>query len=272
MGKVDLHNGAGFSFKKAESVASPGKANYAAIVAKVEALKVSTVQLRHGTASPFDANIIDLRGADHIWTQDNSDPRLEFEGMFVPATSSPTMGQTAPQRDADFPARSDAMALAYHFGTALAEAAQQTVKDIKVIDAYSDTMRDAVANIYGISANGAMLSSVTSERLADEHGTQSIVWSMRGMEINAASLGNLFSFDSASVTKAAYGGEFKGFSISHGTLGKIMDVGADGAITLYGADGASYSAADYSANIVDGGIPQLRNDMIRLADRQSSTP
>ncbi|OWJ98731.1 hypothetical protein CDV54_01580 [Paracoccus yeei] len=86
------------------------------------------------------------------------------------------------------------------------------------------------------------------------------------MERSAVTLAGMFSFDSASVTAAAYQGKFEGFSLTHGTLGKIMDVSAEGEITLYGSDGTAYSADEYNAANVDGGIPQLHNDMIRKAD------
>ena len=46
-----------------------------------------------------------------------------------------------------------------------------------------------------------------------------------------------------------------------------MDVSAEGEITLYGSDGTAYSADEYNAANVDGGIPQLHNDMIRKADK-----
>lgn len=89
------------------------------------------------------------------------------------------------------------------------------------------------------------------------------------MESMAASLANMFSFDSISVTEPAYDGSFQGFSITHGTLGKIMDVDANGKFTLYDAQGTAWTAEDYDAARVEGGIPQLHNDLIRQADHRA---
>lgn len=72
------------------------------------------------------------------------------------------------------------------------------------------------------------------------------------------------------MTQPAYDGSFQGFSITHGTLGKIMDVSADGTLTLYDAEGTAYSAEEYNAANIDGGIPQLHNDLIRQADDRAA--
>lgn len=135
------------------------------------------------------------------------------------------------------------------------------------INANSNTTRDASGRIYGTNADGTFKGD-TEE--AFTHGTYEALSTFRSMERNAATLANLFSLDAASVTTSAYDGSFGGFSLSHGTLGKIMDVAADGTVTLYDAEGKGYSAAEYSAANIDGGIPQLRNDLIRQSDRQSA--
>ncbi|MFG6084231.1 hypothetical protein ACEUZ9_000480 [Paracoccus litorisediminis] len=222
-------------------------------------------ELLSGEVGLFDAEIVQTMGGK-VHFQQRSDTWLEFEGSFVPAYEA-AMGMTAPQRDANFPARSDAMAYAYHFGKALFETINRVVNAKLEIEANSDTMLDASGQLYGITRGGRLFGSWDAMEAADAHGTSAIVGDMLYMERNAASLANLFSFDSASVTKPAYEFAFTGFSISHGTLGKIMDVAADGSITLYGADGKAYDVADYSARNINGGIPELRNDLIRRADR-----
>lgn len=222
----------------------------------------ASVKGRNGDISPFDTGATG-RGLP----QPGQDPRMEFEGVFPPSVSV-AMGSTAPQRDANFPSRSDGMAYAYRFGTKLAEFARQAVVDTAAISANRDRMLDASGKIHGVAANGRLLGSWDAMVAADAYETHDIVANMFNMEVQAASLANLFSFDSASVTAPAYQGRFEGFSIRHGSLGNVMDVAADGAVTLYGADGTAHSAAAYSAANVDGGIPQLRNDMIRQADRQ----
>lgn len=224
-------------------------------------------KLLAGSVSPFDTEVVRASMAETTFRVMQQDSRMEFEGAFAAKFVDTGMGATQPQRDADFPSRSDAMAYAYHFATALAQDAQQAVTDMAWINANSDTTRDASGRIYGTNADG------TFKGVSDEaftHGTFDALWTFQSMERNAASLANLFSLDAASVTTSAYDGSFGGFSLSHGNLGKIMDVTADGAVTLYDAEGKGYSAAEYSAANIDGGIPQLRNDLIRQADRQSA--
>lgn len=221
---------------------------------------------RNGEVSPFDGAAAKA-AAGRTWQRLESDPRMDYEGVF-PASASVAMGTTAPRRDADFPARRDAMAYAYSFGSRLAVSARQAVADSQAIRANRDRMLDGTGQLHGVARDGRLLGSWEAMAAADAHQTHDIVANMFNMEVQAASLANLFSFDSASVTAPAYRGEFNGFSIRHGRLGPIMDVAADGAITLHGADGTAHRAADYSAAQVDGGIPQLRNDLIRAADRQ----
>lgn len=220
---------------------------------------------RNGEVSPFEGRNAASATDSRNWQRPESDPRLEFEGVFPPSASV-AMGTTAPQRDANFPARSDAMAYAYSFGSRLAQSARQAVADRAAISANRNQMMDASGRLHGVASNGRLFGSWDAMVAADAHQTHDIVSNMFNMEVQAASLANLFSFDSASVTAAAYQGEFNGFRINHSRLGQIMDVAGDGAITLYGSDGMAFSATDYSAANVDGGIPQLRNDMIRQAD------
>ncbi|WP_323716919.1 hypothetical protein [Paracoccus aminovorans] len=195
------------------------------------------------------------------WARDNTDPRMEYEGVFLGGELGP-MGHSATvtRRDADFPGRSDAMAMAYHFGKALAERAMTAAADMKTVQKNSNTMLDASGRIYG------MYGGLEGMAAANAHGTSEIVGNIEFLESSAAALANLFSFDTNSVTQPTYEGEFKGFSLTHGTLGKFMDVDANGKITLYDAEGEAWSAEDYSAARVDGGIPQLHNDLIRQAD------
>lgn len=220
-------------------------------------------------SAPFDPAIVKASAAETTlarWPE--KDPRMEFEGAFMPKFVDTGMGANQIQRDADFSSRSDAMAYAYHFATALAADAQRGVTDMAWIKANSDTTRDASGRIYGTTADGHFIGE-TAE-FTEHFELPDALSTFRSMERNAATLANMFSLDASSVTTSAYGGSYSGFSLSHGTLGKIMDVAADGTITLYDAEGKGYSAAEYSAANIDGGIPQLRNDLIRQSDRQSA--
>lgn len=234
---------------------------------KIDSAMDAQAKLMDGSVSPFDPAIVKASAAETTFRWSEKDPRMEFEGAFMPKFVDTGMGANQIQRDADFSSRSDAMAYAYHFATALAADAQRGVTDMAWINANSDTTRDASGRIYGTTADGHFIGE-TAE--ATEHGTFDALSTFRSMERNAATLANMFSLDASSVTTSAYGGSYSGFSLSHGTLGKIMDVAADGTITLYDAEGKGYSAAEYSAANIDGGIPQLRNDLIRQSDRQSA--
>lgn len=223
--------------------------------------------LMEGSKSPFDAEIIEYTGARRAWVTSNSDSRLAFPGVFI---SSPGVaaGTQAPQRDADFPSRRDAMANAYHFASALVENVKYVVSDTREIASDPDKYLDASGQLYGAGPGGGTAGG--DWQVAMAKGTDMMLFYRDRMESMAASLANLFSFDSTSVTVPAYDGGFQGFSITHGTLGKIMDVARDGSITLYDAEGTAYSAEEYNVANIDGGIPQLHNDLIRQADDRAA--
>lgn len=203
--------------------------------------------LRDGSISPFDPKASEVTGHEKVMNPAKTDSRMLFEGNFIGAGDSVPHGTTAPQSDGNFPSRRDAMANAYHYATDLMATAARTAGTAK---SHPDV------NLGGSQA------SISANTVIPHTSEVDVL----NMERSAVTLAGMFSFDSASVTAAAYQGKFKGFSLTHGTLGKIMDVSAEGEITLYGSDGTAYSAADYNAANVDGGIPQLHNDMIRQAD------
>lgn len=219
--------------------------------------------IRDGSKSPFDSEIANLVGSERLWQSQNTDPRMQFEGDFV-ASEAVAAGTQAPQRDAAFLSRRDAMANAYHFATALVETTNYVVADAREIAAHPDKYLDASGQLYGAGAGGGTLGG--DWEAAMRQGTDMMLFYRVKMESMAASLANMFSFDTTSVTTGAYEGSFQGFSITHGTLGKIMDVDANGKITLYDAQGTAWTAEDYDAANIDGGIPELHNDMIRQAD------
>lgn len=203
--------------------------------------------LRDGSISPFDPKASEVTGHEKVMNPAKTDSRMLFEGNFIGAGDIIPHGTTAPQSDGNFPSRRDAMANAYHYATDLMATAARTAKTAK---SHPDV------NLGGSQA------SISANTVIPHTSEVDVL----NMERSAVALAGMFSFDSASVTAAAYQGKFEGFSLTHGTLGKIMDVSAEGEITLYGSDGTAYSAADYNAANVDGGIPQLHNDMIRKAD------
>ncbi|WP_147278888.1 hypothetical protein [Paracoccus versutus] len=259
--RADAQPAPGVTYTSDTSSGSADLARFAAMEADIKKMIAQDAQLRDGSLSPFDPNT----GMARLWARSDTDPRMRYEGVFLPAEMGP-MGHsaTATKRDADFPARSDAMAMAYHFGKALAERAKTAVADMALVRKNSDTMLDPSGRIYGMEGGFAGLES------ANAHGTSEIVGNINFLESRAASLANLFSFDTTSVTRPVYDGSFQGFSITHGTLGKIMDVSADGTLTLYDAEGTAYSAEEYNAANIDGGIPQLHNDLIRQADDRAA--
>lgn len=242
-----------------------GDSNAAAFFESSKMLESLTIRTRemlsglsNGSVSPFDPEFSKTWKTEEVFHQNKSDLRLQFEGRFAAEIIS-TNGQTAPQRDANFPSRRDAMANAYHFATELSQKAQSVVASKPLINASTDSM----GRLYGMGALGGAMDSFELMDEAYAHGTDKVVFDIRAMETAAAALAKLFSFDSTSVTVAAYDGQFSGFSISHGTQGKIMDVDQNGAFTLYDAGGTAYSAEEYNAAKIDGGIPQLHNDIIR---------
>ncbi len=223
--------------------------------------------IRDGSKSPFDSEIADLVGSRRLWQSQNTDARIQFEGDFV-ASEGVAAGTQAPQRDADFPSRRDAMANAYHFASALVENVKYVVSDTREIASDPDKYLDTSGRLYGAGPGGGTAGG--DWQVAMAKGTDMMLFYRDRMESMAASLANLFSFDSTSVTVPAYDGGFQGFSITHGTLGKIMDVARDGSITLYDAEGTAYSAEEYNVANIDGGIPQLHNDLIRQADDRAA--
>lgn len=74
-------------------------------------------KLVEGSVSPFDREIVRVETTFQVMQQDS---RMEFEGAFAANFVDTGIGATQAQRDANFPSRSDAMAYAYHFTTALA--------------------------------------------------------------------------------------------------------------------------------------------------------
>lgn len=203
--------------------------------------------LSDGSISLFDPEAVEVTGSEKVFNQFNKDPRLVFEGSFSGGIiDGIPKGTKAEQSDANFPSRRDAMVIAYHYAN-------------KVIDT---AMLTATAAKFKPSLLSGSWESLRTAPTGDSFAG----FNASKMETNAAVLSSMFSFDNTTVTAAVYAGKFNGFSLTHGTLGKIMDVSAEGEITLYGSDGTAYSAAEYNAANVDGGIPQLHNDMIRKAD------
>ncbi|WP_157767306.1 hypothetical protein [Paracoccus yeei] len=217
-------------------------------VAQLDRLYEVHEGLLNGSISPFDPKASEATGHEKVMNPAKTDSRMVFEGNFISAGDSVPHGTTAPQSDANFLSRRDAMANAYHYATDLMARAARTADTAK---SHPDV------NLGGSQA------SISANTVIPHTSEVDVL----NMERSAVTLAGMFSFDSASVTAAAYQGKFEGFSLTHGTLGKIMDVSAEGEITLYGSDGTAYSAADYNAANVDGGIPQLHNDMIRKADK-----
>ncbi len=232
-------------------------------IARGDRLAAANKGLSDGSRSPFDPETIAANGADIVWKQWVSDPRMQFEGCFM-VSDRVAAGSKAPQHDADFPSRRDAMVNAYYFGTRLAEDARIAAADARRIAANPDKYLDASGRLYGAGAGGGTAGG--DWRAAFDQETDMILFYRDDMEIRAASLANMFSFDSSSVTVPVYGGAFQGFSITHGTLGKIMDIDANGKVTLYDAEGKAWSAEDYEAANVEGGIPQMHNDLVKQAD------
>lgn len=214
--------------------------------------------LRNGEISPF----ADIKYAKVYSNQTRElQPGMEPEGLFLVTSAEQPMGSVAPLRDASFPARSDAMALAYHFAKYLSVSIELVSGQVSAANNGTDYLRDETGKFYGVDKNGYIFGNDSLISEADTHGSGSFIREAKNMENIAATLSNLFSTDLSAVTSAAYEGKTSGFSLVHSQLGKILGMSADGSITLYAENGTAYNSAEYNAKNIDGGIPELRNDM-----------
>lgn len=223
--------------------------------------------LQSGALSPFDPEATRVDAAfqfrDGQW-----DSRLKFEGSFV-SMEGPSEGRAFVYRDASFPDRQSAMANAYHFGKILSGSSQNLAKyETQVADA-----RSRLIELTAKQANGDLSGDIEEQIKAHKSFigfTQELAMNERLVSERAkASLANMFSFTSSGVSRQDGLTQAVGFSISHGSLGKIVHFAADGSVRLFDGAGRGYAAAEYNEANVDGGIPELHNDLIRQADRRA---
>lgn len=218
-------------------------------------------RIEEGQLSPFDPEVV--KQFDNGSLVSKSDPRMEFPGLFPVVEIASRMGQAAPSTgDTKFLDRRDAMATAYHFGMEFAEMMRSVALRV------GSAARDAQGTIYGLSSSGEFRPNKADSRIMVESGNTQLVHDMQDMETAGSGLAKHFSFDKAPATSAAYDGKLSAVSITHGTYGKIMDIGEDGTVTLYDAQGNGFSAEDYNAANPNERIPELHNDLVELGDRQ----
>lgn len=214
--------------------------------------------IEKGEVSPLGPEVHDL----HPGAVKLTYPGREFEGQFIARIGlEDHFGRAAPvTSDTAFLDRRDAMVTAYHFAT-------QFFGDIKsVAKEFPYAPRDAAGSIYGLSASGDFINTDAGYRLRDEKGTFQLILNMRTMENAGSALAMHFSFDKTGATAAAYNGQRSGISITHGAYGKIMDISAEGDVTLYDAQGKAFSAEEYNAANTKERIPALQNDLLDLAE------
>ena len=223
--------------------------------------------LANGKLSPFGSEIAkEYEGISTRKGHGNmNDPRKEFGGHFSMSQIENYVGRPAEvTQDTAFLDRRDAIATAYHFASDFAQGMLEVSQGVR------KARRDEKGNIYGLSSSGEILEDRNNGNVRTEHGTDSLIRRMEQMEGDGAGLARHFSFDRTAVTRAALKGEVSAFSITHGTFGKLMDVGKDGTVTLYDAQGTAFSMQDYNSANSSERIPEVHNDLIDLADREAA--
>lgn len=197
----------------------------------------------------------------------NHDNRKVPTGSFV-AVKAPSEGGELIIKDAAHPDRKSAVMNAYHFGMALMEHSQNVVRLEEGIarkstleDAFRQQVETGEGTFHDPEKGLKWLSAGTSvEGMLSEAKLE--------MERASTSLGKMFSFTANALTTAADGSsEFTGFTISHGEYGKIMEVSADGEVTMFDANGKEYSREEYVTNKPDGLIGEMHNDLVDEADQ-----
>ncbi|MEX5562831.1 hypothetical protein SM764_05365 [Pseudophaeobacter sp. 1A16562] len=269
-------NDAGVSIQaKSGNIVSTGSPSTSAssitseMVSFAKAARTEADGLRDGSLSPFDTKVLKPVRSAHA----PEDSRLLQDGVFV-GSKAASEGGNVVIVDANFPDRRSATANAYHAGTALLEQSQTLVR----YDAMLKSSQEKAATLQ------AQLDAGTGdvEQLAALlRGHQDSIGSLTEMRAEAqlqvdratASLSRMFSFTGQAIATSEDGSsQVAGFTISHGTQGKIMEVSADGDITMFDKSGKAYTREGFAAAKPDGVIPGIHNDLVREADAARPLP
>ncbi len=223
-------------------------------------------EVRDGTLSPTSERATKYQ-ARAVGEEFLRDPRMLEIGHFVPAHGA-AYGVAVEHRDAAFPDRNTAMVNAYHWGKQLSESAQFIAKVDRDKLATRAAIQDLTARIgAGDGDVDAMRAELTGREASLGYLGEEVSRHRLQADRVGASLARQFSFRGQGMTVTAGGTtEATGFTITHGTQGKVMEVGADGTLTLFDASGKGYTPSEYNAARPDGLVAELHNDGIRRAD------
>ncbi len=223
-------------------------------------------EVRDGTLSPTSERA--KKYTVHVPGEEiTRDPRMLQIGEFVGALGA-SDGVKVEHRDAAFPDRNTAMVNAYHWGKQLSESAQFIAKAERNVEATRTAIQDLTERIgAGDGDVEAMRAELASREASLEYLGKQISQRKDQAEMAGATLARQFSFHGQSMTVTANGTtEAVGFTIAHGIQGKVMEVGADGTLTLFDASGKGYTPSEYNAARADGLVAELHNDEIRRVD------
>lgn len=225
-------------------------------MATIRLIQAQTEGLRNGTISPFDKNLIMKPGFSANDSPEVQKARLEG-GHFI-GSKAPSEGGDGKVADAAFPDRRSAVANAYTFATSFLVHNREVAR-----------LSESIAGLSGRQAelklSNPELTSAATGPFSDAsfEATRASLTAMQdkaqlSAERAKASLSRMFSFTDTGLSQNDSGTlDTKAFSISHGTLGKIMDVDAQGRVTVYDQNGTSYSLREYVAAEPDGAIPWM---------------
>ncbi len=230
-----------------------------------EAMRISD-EVRDGTLSPTSERAMKYM-ARAVGEEITRDPRMLEIGHFIGALGA-SDGVKVEHRDAAFPDRNTAVVNAYHWGKQLAESTQFIAKAERDIATTRTAIQDITRRIgAGDGDVDALRASLESRQASLGYLGQQISERKDQAEMASATLARQFSFRGQGMAVTAGGTtEATGFTLTHGTQGTVMEVGADGTLTLFDASGKGYTLSEYNAAQPDGLIAELHNDEIKRAD------
>jgi len=229
-------------------------------IAAIKQTQLELEGLRNGTISPFDKTLI-LKPAVNANASADVRQAQREGGLFI-GSQAPSEGGDGKVADAAFPDRRSSVANAYTFAMSFVVNNREVSRLSNAISSLPDRQAE-------LRSSNPELASAKTGPFSDAafEATRASLTAMQDKaELHAerakASLSRMFSFTDSGLRQNENGTlETKGFSISHGTLGKIMDVDASGRITVYDQKGNSYSQSEYVASSPDGAIPGMAADL-----------
>lgn len=184
-------------------------------------------------------------------------------GAFV-ASKAPSEGGELVVRDAAHPDRQAAVMNAYHYATVVIEQAEKITRHEEALlrgeeqsQAYQRQIDTRQGDAYDPVKGLQMVESGTAYARAE------IAEAKLDVERATTSLAKMFSFTETTLSQNGDGtSSLAGFTISHGDYGKIMEVSAEGEITMFDQSGKTYTREEYVSAQPDGLIGEMHNDLI----------